>query len=383
MWQHDSSELVRALHDLETRMRCDYATQLELITELETRNVARDRGYPSLTEFLRDLLRISRSDANRRIQHAQAVTEAALISGGMMEAPLPATAAALRAGELGPEHVEAIAKTLTNLPISVSPDDRRHAETVLVQAAASMDPGTLSKLGVQVRARLDQDGTPPSGVELVHPVNELRFVTKPNGRTAFRGELEPEASALLHTVLSPLAKPRPSTDTGLDPRTPAERHGDALVEVLRLAADSADLPSEAGEKPHMLLTIPLQDLRDGLGTALLDGAGLLDATVARRMACDCKLIPVVLGANSEPLDIGRSSYTVSTAQRRALIVRDGGCAFPGCARPHRWCHGHHIKHWANGGPTDLHNLVLLCGYHHRLVHHSEWECAIVDGHAVF
>ncbi|HEY3260670.1 MAG TPA: DUF222 domain-containing protein, partial [Pseudonocardiaceae bacterium] len=209
------------------------------------------------------------------------------------------------------------------------------------------------------------------------------FVTKSNGRTLFRGELDPEASALLHTVLSPLAKPRPSSEEGPDRRTPAQRHGEALVEVLQLAADSGQLPSEAGEKPHLLVTIPLQNLRDGLGTALLDGAGLLDAASARRLACDCKLAPVVLGANSEPLDIGRSSYTVSTAQRRALIVRDGGCAFPGCDRPHRWCAGHHIAHWADGGPTNLNNLLLLCGRHHRLVHHSDWECAIVDGRPVF
>jgi hypothetical protein len=184
-------------------------------------------------------------------------------------------------------------------------------------------------------------------------------------------------------VLSPLAKPRPSSEEGPDQRTPAQRHGDALVEVLRLAADTGQLPSEAGDKPHLLVTIPLQALRVGLGTALLDGAGLVDAASARRIACDCKLAPVVLGANSEPLDIGRGSYTVSTAQRRALIVRDGGCAFPGCDRPHRWCAGHHIAHWADGGPTDLNNLVLLCGRHHRLIHHSDWECAIVNGRPEF
>ncbi|HEY3260315.1 MAG TPA: DUF222 domain-containing protein [Pseudonocardiaceae bacterium] len=379
LWQQDSAELVRVLHDLETRMRRDYAAQLELIAELDSG----ERGYPSLREFLRDVLRISRSEANRRIGHAHATTEVQLVSGGTVDAPLPATAQALRAGELGPEHVETVAKTLRDLPASVSVAERRHAEGVLVAAAASMDAATLARLGVQVRARLDQDGRPPSDVELVNPVNELRFVTKPNGRTAFRGELDPEASALFQTVLSPLAKPRPSTDEGPDPRTAAERHGDALVEILRLAADSAGVPSEAGERPHLLVTVPLQVLQDGVGSALLDGAGLLDAASARRIACDCKLVPVVLGANSEPLDIGRSSYTVSTAQRRALIVRDGGCAFPGCDRPHRWCHAHHVTHWADGGATALDNLVLLCGRHHRLVHHSEWECAIVNGRAEF
>jgi hypothetical protein len=135
MWQHDGTELVRALQDIESRMRRDYAAQLELIAELDTRNVAGEHGYPSLREFLRDVLRISRGEANRRIGHAHAVTDIELISGGTIEAPLQATATALRAGELGPEHVQTIAKTLTNLPMAVTPEDRRHAEDVLVRAA--------------------------------------------------------------------------------------------------------------------------------------------------------------------------------------------------------------------------------------------------------
>ena len=276
-----------------------------------------------------------------------------------------------------------IARTLSGLPISVTPEQRHWAESVLVEAAANMDARTLGKLGAELRTRLDQDGSPPRETELANPVNELRFTVKPGGRTVFRGELDPEASALFQTVLSPLAKPRPSSENGPDPRTAAERHGEALVEVLQLAADSGGLPGEAGEKAHVLVTVPLQALRDGLGTALLDGAGLVDAATARRIACDCKVVPTVLGANSEPLDIGRISYTVPTAIRRALILRDGGCAFPGCDRPHRWCHAHHIKSWADGGSTDLGNLTLLCGRHHRLIHHSEWECAVVKGRPEF
>ncbi|MBD0323921.1 MAG: DUF222 domain-containing protein [Aldersonia sp.] len=311
------------------------------------------------------------------------MTTVELPSGGTVAAPMPHTAEALRDGQLGAAHLEVIAKTLTGLPNSVTVEERHDAERILVEAAQSMDARTLAKLGIQVRARLDQDGRLPSDVELANPCNELRFVTKPDGRTVIRGELEREASALLHAVLSPLAKPRPSSEDGPDPRTPAQRHGDALVEILQLAADSGGLPGEAGEKPHVLVTVPLQTLREGVGSALLDGAGMLDAESARRIACDCKLIPAVLGSRSEPLDIGRISHTVPAAMRRALILRDGGCAFPGCDRPHRWCHAHHIRHWADGGPTELANVVLLCGYHHRLMHHSEWECEVVDGHACF
>jgi Domain of unknown function (DUF222) len=383
LWQRSADELLCIAREVETRMRRDYAVMLDLVAELDTRNTAQELGYPCLPDLLRDALRITRSEAKRRIGHAEAVLDVNLVSGGTVQAPLSQTGQALRTGDLGPEHIDTITKSLLGLPISVSPEQRAWAEGVLVQAAADMDARTLGKLGSRLRAELDQDGTPPSDKELAHPANELRFALKPNGRLAFRGELAPEASALFHAVLSPLAKPRPATDEGPDLRDPAERYGDALAEVLQLAADTGNLPTEAGEKPHVLVTTSLDALREQLQASLLDGIGVLDARSARRIACDCKLIPAVLGANSEPLDIGRISYTVPIAIRRALILRDGGCAFPGCDRPHRWCHSHHILHWADGGPTELGNLVLLCGNHHRLIHHSRWRVAIVNGRPEF
>jgi Domain of unknown function (DUF222)/HNH endonuclease len=383
LWQRSGEELLCAARAIETRMRREYADLLDLVAELNVRNVAQEQGYPSLPELLRDVLRITRAEAKRRIGHAQAVLDVGLVSGGTVQAPLPHTGQALRAGELGPEHVDTITKTLLGLPSSVSPQRRAWAEDILVQAAADLDPRTLARLGTRLRAELDQDGTPPSEQQLAHPGNELRFTVKPNGRLAFRGELDPEASALFQTVLSPLAKPHPSSIEGPDPRSDAERHGDALVEILHLAADTGTLPTEAGEKPHLLVVTSLDTLRDGLQQALLHGAGLLDAATARRLACDCKLIPAVLGSESEPLNIGRISYTVPIAIRRALILRDGGCAFPGCDRPHRWCHAHHIRSWADGGSTELANLVLLCGRHHRLIHHSQWQCTITNGQPEF
>jgi hypothetical protein len=77
---------------------------------------------------------------------------------------------------------------------------------------------------------------------------------------------------------------------------------------------------------------------------------------------------VVLSARSEPLDVGRRTKVVPPSMRRAVIVRDRTCRFPGCDRPHPWCDAHHIVHWADGGPTAASNLVLLCRRHHRLVH---------------
>ena len=85
------------------------------------------------------------------------------------------------------------------------------------------------------------------------------------------------------------------------------------------------------------------------------------------------LPPALGGAPSQPLDVGRASRVITPAQRSALAVRDGGCVLPDCPRPPSWCEGHHLWHWADGGPTDLANLALVCRAHHRAVHEGGWQ----------
>jgi HNH endonuclease len=95
--------------------------------------------------------------------------------------------------------------------------------------------------------------------------------------------------------------------------------------------------------------------------------------------CDCSLARVVLTGRSEPLDVGRRTPVVPASMRRAVIVRDRHCRFPGCDRPQSWCDAHHVVHWINGGQTALSNLVLLCRRHHRLIHHKRFSVEMADG----
>ena len=106
--------------------------------------------------------------------------------------------------------------------------------------------------------------------------------------------------------------------------------------------------------------------------AFLEDGTPLSPETTRRLGCDGWLMAAIVDSAGALLDIGRRSRVVPAAMRRALIVRDGGCAFTGCGRPARWCHAHHIRHWAHGGPTALSNLVLLCAHHHQVVHHDGW-----------
>jgi hypothetical protein len=160
---------------------------------------------------------------------------------------------------------------------------------------------------------------------------------------------------------------------GPDLRTPGQRRADALVEVCRIAMACGELPDNGGDRPQVVVTVSIDTLRDGVGAATLDDGSPLSPTAARRLACDAAILPAVLGSAGQVLDVGQQRRLFTGPLRRALILRDRGCAFPGCDRPPRWCDGHHMISWITGGPTSLNNAVLLCGHHHRLIHHSPWK----------
>ena len=146
------------------------------------------------------------------------------------------------------------------------------------------------------------------------------------------------------------------------------------LETLRaeLAARTATLCAGAGccdtEPPKDTAGLFGPDGR-WLGATLSSGAPIGPET-ARRLACDATIIPMVLGAHSEILDVGRTKRLVTPAQRRALEFRDRGCVFAGCQAPNWWCDAHHLLEWALDGPTDLDNLGLLCERHHTKIHHG-------------
>ncbi|MDT7712819.1 MAG: hypothetical protein QOG46_1508 [Pseudonocardiales bacterium] len=128
----------------------------------------------------------------------------------------------------------------------------------------------------------------------------------------------------------------------------------------------------------------LSDLIDGLGSAVLDTGGRMSAAEARRLAGDSCVVPMVLGSDSMPLDVGRQQRLATAALRDALAQRDKGCAFPSCDRPPRYCHAHHIRSWLDWGRTELDNMCLLCEYHHVIVHRQGWHIRLdARGHPEF
>jgi hypothetical protein len=168
-------------------------------------------------------------------------------------------------------------------------------------------------------------------------------------------------------------QPRPAEDGVRDPRSPARRRADALVALSEQALNQGDLPTVAGERPHVTVTLTLADLRGGTGHAMLNTGAPISLETARRIACDASVIPIVLGSDSEPLDVGRASRTIPLGIRRAVVARDIGCVHLNCDATAQRCEVHHVQHWANGGATALNNLVLLCPRHHWTIHHENWR----------
>ena len=236
----------------------------------------------------------------------------------------------------------------------------------------------------------------------------------PSGLTRFVAELSGGHAAVVKHALRALSAPAPALAPALDRdvRTPAKRRADALVRLVETAAGVLDgsTPRPVGEfggTAKLLITMDYATLYTALrdkglvtdtntgtdtdtdtdtatdvGTdsgagpvpAYLPGVGrstggdYLDAGTLRRLACDADLIPVVLGGESEPLDVGRARRLFTGGLRTAIIHRDQGCTFPGCDRPPDWCDAHHVIPWWAGGETTLTNAALLCARHHTIVH---------------
>ena len=225
----------------------------------------------------------------------------------------------------------------------------------------------------------------------------LTLSPQPDGRIRLSGLLDVETGAMLHTALDPLTKPGGRTDQGTpgqtkdrapgqaDDRSPGQRRHDALGDICRLALRSGGLPDNGGGEPTQLVVTTQYDVLTGqLRAGTLDTGQTLSAETVRRLACDAAILPAVLNGNGQVLDVARQRRPFTGAIRRALVLRDRGCAFPGCDRPPRWTEGHHIRHWTDHGTTSLQNGVLLCRRHHRAVHHDGWQVHIAgDGLPAF
>lgn len=348
------------------------ALGLALLREIDGRGIPTSQGAPSTTAWLRDRYRLSPGTASHQVRLATA-----------LDAQLPETQAALANGTVNPEQAHLIAKAISTLP----EECRADGEKFLIGQCATFGPRELGWIAARLLEYVAPDVAERQAAQQLTRDEQRAYderclhLTPVHGSARVRvsGWLDRESTAIVRAAIDPLCAPRPGVGEP-DRRNPGQRRADALVDVCRLAMACGELPDNGGDRPQLALTVTLDALRTQIGAATLDDGAVLSPAAARRIACDARVLPVVMGGAGQVLDVGRERRLFTGPVRRALMLRDRGCAFPGCDRPPRWCDAHHVLSWLDGGSTGLGNGVLLCGHHHRVIHQGQWRVRIAaDG----
>jgi hypothetical protein len=262
---------------------------------------------------------------------------------------LPEVAAAAANGELSFDHLRRLVDCVRRHPALAERD-----EAMLLAQARTLDADAF-RLVARHRVALADD-TDEVPAEPEPPRQESLHATRmADGWYAVRGELSPENGTALVALL----------DDVVDHALRDQRNGDPSLERLPASAlralALADLVAQEQRRAPSEASVPD---RDRVAVVL----GPDDVSRPPLACCDSPMFRAVLGADGEILDIGRASRPWPPAIRRAVGLRDGGCAFPGCGRPPSWCDIHHCEPWESGGPTALDNAALLCRRHHAFIH---------------
>jgi len=339
-------ELVTALHE----SRRWNARITGLVAVAEKRALARKQGYASTTEWLMALSGEPAVACRRKVAVAAALED------------MPATREAFAAGELSESRVRVLAQAQALAPEQFAADEASLVGEVTT-APSEQVPQVLATWKRQ---------TDPQAAEIeVERLRELRglHVSKHwTGMVHLNGDLDPAGGLVVLEALRSLAEPA-NLDRD-DRRTPAQARADALVEVCRRFLQGG---GRGNRRPaQALVTIPWNTLQAGSGIIDTE-AGPIFGNSARRLTCDATISRVLLDPESIPIEMGQTTRVIPNRLRRLLELRDQHCTHPRCLTPARWCEAHHFLHWADGGPTDLSNLRLLCPHHHTDAHQDDWH----------
>ncbi|TQK29322.1 HNH endonuclease [Arthrobacter sp. SLBN-53] len=294
---------------------------------------------------------------------------------GRMAPVLPALVSAQRLGGIGIEFADAVGKGVTHIDARtpLSDDDRAAVvRSLMVQTSPAEVAAKARTIGIDRVAALpvEQRAVP---VAEDTTLNEMTLVQNAEGRFEATLDLDVTTGEVLCAALDPLCRPVPLPDGSPDPRPINTRRADAIGQVLRTYLSQSRRPMSGGVLPHVTLIRPVAPGVSGEVVDRLGFGGPVSRVTAELIACDATLTSVIVDHSEVPLDVGRAEKLFTPAIRKALAVRDGGCAHPGCGRPVSWCDAHHIQPWSAGGATSVDNGVLLCRLHHSLIHHGGWQ----------
>jgi hypothetical protein len=374
-WALSDAELVAGVDAVQAMAVEVQATLVRFVREIDVRRMAAGHSATSASAWLRNRHLVSIRSAHKLVRLAKRIDAAPAVVGD-----------GVASGTVNLDQADVVTRAVTRIPGSVGVDVRERAAAELVRLCGELDPELLRQVGdrilsivaPEVADELDRKAAERSEGQ----ARRERYLTMVPDGVGYRlsGRLTPEGAAIVWSAIDPLCSPAPH-----DARSPEQRRADALVDVCRLALATTKLPRNGGDRPHLTLGVDFDVVKQAMGEGRLGNGDRVTPESARRIACECGIVPMVFDGPSQPLDLGRFRRLVNGSIRRALVARDRGCAFPGCDRDARWADAHHVRHWSHGGPTALDNLVLLCSFHHGEIHEPDnWTVFIApDGLPTF
>jgi hypothetical protein len=354
-----------ALVEVEALLRRAQDVHAALLREFDERGAADEAGSPSTAYWLQEHTGLSERESRAAVAFARTLGRLPLLSN------------ALAAGRVTAAHVRTLAANTRNVPADLVAD----SEAFLVDAAIKLDS---ARYGVFLRqwVAVAAPGRYEADSERRYDSRWLTLATTYDGMGSVHGMLHPEATHLLRTALDALLAGNPPDD----PRTRGQQRADALIDLVELARAHDLLPAPGAHRPEVVVHATTATLTDGphpadptapdAPPATLDGTGPLTPTEFARITCDATWRRLLVDAMAVPLSLGRATRGIPAGLRKFVALRDGHCRYPGCQRRAAYCDVHHIVHWTHGGHTDATNLILLCRYHHHLVHDRHHTLAL-------
>jgi hypothetical protein len=241
----DDKALLQRLREIEVLSRMTQSVMLDVVAEIDSRMIAGREGFGVTARLLSNALALSMAEARMRTEHAALVSTRRTLTGEALPPRLPATAAALAAGEIGGGQLRVITETMTLLPTTIPEPTRERIEADLVGYARDFDPRRLRIIARRVLDVVDPDGPKPADepAPVVPARGELWLRDRRDGSLGLEGWLDPEHGSELRALIEQLATRRPTTDEGVpDDRSAPQRQADALIELCQRARASGELP---------------------------------------------------------------------------------------------------------------------------------------------
>ncbi|WP_236950017.1 HNH endonuclease signature motif containing protein [Mycobacterium sp. MS1601] len=344
-------------------------------------------GASSFAKVLSQRLRISDTEARRRLDDAERFGPRRSLTGEPLEPKMPTVARGQAQGLIGAEHVKHLRWFVNNLPLSVDSQTRENAEQQLAQHACELGPEAFRKAAAHLLYLLDQDGE-FSDEDRQAQAYLRRGKQRPDGLVPVEGLLTPEMWATLEPLLeknaapgmnnpddeSPCVQGEPSEEQKqADHRSAGKRNHDALLALCRQILATMPTGTINGFPANVVITVSLTDLEKGIGHGLTAGGAMIPICDVLKIAAHSRPWLAIFDGKGIPLHFGRARRTATLAQRLVLLAKHRGCTMPGCTASAYRSQVHHANSdWKAGGQTDIEDLTLACGPDNRMVETTEW-----------